>query len=134
MVLARSLVWKGVRYSMANVLPFDVEVFARPQGHGYSELQVDARNPFFPQGTILRGHEFHYSRIVGDGAQTDTVCAVRRGAGCFAGRDFILVRNVLAGYTHLHAAATAEWTRGMIAAAREFALEANAVLESGRIG
>ncbi len=127
MLLARSLVWKGVRYPMANVFPFDVEVFVRPQGHGYSELCVDARNPFFAPGTVLRGHEFHYSRIVDDSAQHDSVCAVARGVGCFSGRDFVLMRNVLAGYTHLHAAATPEWTKGIIAAAREFALEANAV-------
>ena len=50
-----------------------------------------------------------------------------RGVGCFSGRDFVLMRNVLAGYTHLHAEATPEWTKGIIVAAREFALEANAV-------
>lgn len=121
MLLARSLAWKGVRYPMANVFPVDVEVFDRPQGHGYSELRVDARNPFFPHGTVLRGHEFHYSRIAGAAEQPDTACAVVRGAGCDAGRDFLVARKVMAGYTHLHAAATPEWTRGVVAAAQEFA-------------
>ncbi len=45
---------------MAGVLPFEVEVSAKPQGHGYTELCVDAPNPFFPQGLTLKGHEFHY--------------------------------------------------------------------------
>ena len=130
MLLARNLAWKGTHYSMAGVFPFDVEVFARPQGHGYSELQVDAQNPFFPAGTVLRGHEFHYSRIAGDSQQPDTACAVLRGTGCLAGRDFAVTRNVLAGYTHLHAIATPEWTRGMVTAAREFALNASTCRES----
>ena len=125
MLLARSLAWKGTHYPMANVFPFEVEVFARPQGHGYSELQVDAQNPFFPQGSLLRGHEFHYSRIVGEFRQPDTACVVIRGTGCLAGRDFLTTRKVLAGYTHLHASATPEWTRGMVAAAREFAQQAD---------
>ena len=127
MLLARSLAWKGTRYPMANVLPVDVEVFSTPQGHGYSELRVDARNPFFPLGTILRGHEFHYSRIMGAAEPLHTACAVVRGAGCSDGRDCLVSRNVMAGYTHLHAAATPEWARGMVLAAHEFALRACAL-------
>ncbi len=127
MLLARSLAWKGARYPMAGVFPFDVEVFATPQGHGYSELQVDAPNPFFAQGTLLRGHEFHYSRIASVTPPPTTACAVVRGAGCLPGRDCLLTGNVLAGYTHLHATATPEWTKGVISAAREFAARARLV-------
>ena len=121
MVLARSLAWKGARYRMAGVLPFDVEVFAAPQGHGYTELRVDAANPFFAQGTLLRGHEFHYSRIAPPADALTTACAVARGAGCLPGRDGVTVHNVMAGYTHLHATATPEWANGVISAAQEFA-------------
>jgi cobyrinic acid a,c-diamide synthase len=126
MLLARSLTWRNARHALAGVLPIDVEVFPNPQGHGYSELQVDAANPFFAPGTALRGHEFHYSRVVSAAETPATACAVMRGAGCLKGRDGLLVQNVMAGYTHLHAAATPEWTQGMIAAAREFALRADA--------
>ncbi|SPE30908.1 Cobyrinic acid A,C-diamide synthase [Candidatus Sulfotelmatomonas gaucii] len=121
MLLARSLSWKGVRFPMAAVLPADVEAFAKPQGHGYSELVVDAPNPFFPHGTHLRGHEFHYSRIVSGSEGVASACAVIRGTGCFAGRDGLVVYNTMAMYTHLHATATPEWGVGMIAAASEFA-------------
>ncbi len=124
MLLARSLTWKGTRYPMANVFRLDVEVFDAPQGHGYSELRVDIANPFFPQGTVLRGHEFHYSRIVEVEEAAGTACAVLRGVGCLPGRDCLLTQNVMAGYTHLHAEATPEWAQGMVAAAREFALRA----------
>ncbi len=127
MLLARSLGWKGLRYPMANVLSIDVEVFSTPQGHGYSELRVDTRNPFFPLKTVLRGHEFHYSRIMGAAEPPPTACAVVRGAGCSDGRDCLLAHNVMAGYTHLHATATPEWGKGMVLAAREFALRAGTV-------
>lgn len=122
MLLARSLTWKGTRYPMANVFPFDVEVFDHPQGHGYSELKVDTQNPFFTPGTILRGHEFHYSRIVGGAEPLVTACAVLRGTGCYPGRDYAMTQNVMAGYTHLHAVATPEWIEGMLRAADDFAL------------
>lgn len=127
MLLARSMTWKGTRYPMADVLSIDVEVFSTPQGHGYSELRVDTRNPFFPLKTVLRGHEFHYSRIMGAAEPPHTACAVVRGAGCSDGRDCLLVGNVMAGYTHLHAGATPEWGKGMVLAAHEFALRTRAV-------
>jgi cobyrinic acid a,c-diamide synthase len=126
MLLARSLAWQGIRYPMANVFPIDVEAFATPQGHGYSELLVDAANPFFPQGVALRGHEFHYSRIVSDPGSVTSACAVVRGTGCFASRDGLVTHNVMAAYTHLHATATPQWASGILTAAHQFALQAKA--------
>jgi cobyrinic acid a,c-diamide synthase len=125
-LLARSLAWQGVRYPMANVFPIDVEAFATPQGHGYSELRVDAPNPFFPQGDVLRGHEFHYSSIVSGSESVRSACAVLRGTGCGSGRDGLVAQNVFAAYTHLHATATPQWASGILAAARKFALCAEA--------
>lgn len=119
MLLARSLAWHGRKFPMAGVLPVDVEMCEAPQGHGYTELLVDQPNPFFPVGTELRGHEFHYSRIVQGGPPLATACAVRRGAGCGAGRDAVVSHNVLASYTHLHALATPEWGSAMLNAARQ---------------
>ena len=124
MLLARSLTWRGVRSPMASVFPIDVEAFRTPQGHGYSELRVDAVNPFFPQGAVLRGHEFHYSRIVSGSEAVTSACAVLRGTGCDAGRDGLVAQNVFAAYTHLHATATPQWASGVLTAARQFALHA----------
>jgi cobyrinic acid a,c-diamide synthase len=124
MLLSRALWWKGARYEMANVFPFEVDVSNTAQGHGYSELLVDTPNAFFPLGATLRGHEFHYSRVVPQSEWTATACQVRRGAGCFSGRDAAIVRNVWAGYTHLHALATPEWASGLLQAAERFASQA----------
>ena len=120
MLLSRALLWKGARYEMANVFPFEVEVSETAQGHGYCELQVDTPNPFFSVGSTLRGHEFHYSRIVPQSDWPSTACEVRRGQGCFRGRDAAILRNVWASYTHLHALATPEWAQGVADAARRF--------------
>lgn len=120
MLLSRGIFWKGTRYPMAGVLPFDVEVCASPQGHGYVDLLVDTPNPFFPTGFRMKGHEFHYSRVIA-GSAPPTACAVLRGSGCWPGRDGVTVGNVWAGYTHLHALATPEWGRGFLQTARRFA-------------
>lgn len=123
MLLARSLVMRNKTFPMAGVFPVDVEVFATPQGHGYSQLSIDADNPFFPAGTLLRGHEFHYSRIAPSHCSPATAAAVVRGSGCLPGRDYLVTANVLAAYTHLHATATPQWACGLIHAARNFALK-----------
>ena len=117
MALARAIRWRGDRWAMAGVLPFEVEVLARPQGHGYTTLRVDRPNAFLPVGTELRGHEFHYSRIA-EGERPETACAVLRGAGCYDGRDGVIAGNVWAGYTHLHATGTPEWAPALVRAAR----------------
>ena len=122
-LLSRALTWKGTRYQLAGVLPFEVEVFDTAQGHGYTELLVDTENPFFPVGTSLRGHEFHYSQIVPQADGATTACQVRRGPGCFHGRDAALMKNVWAGYTHLHALATPAWVQGLLQAAGSFATQ-----------
>lgn len=120
MFLSRGILWRGDRHPMAGVLPFDVEVLARPQGHGYSELEVDRPNPFFPEGTRLKGHEFHYSHIVPEGEPAATACRILRGTGCYPGRDGVVAGSVWAAYTHLHASGAPEWTTALLSAARHF--------------
>jgi cobyrinic acid a,c-diamide synthase len=104
---------------MAGVFPLDVEVDNTPQGHGYVELTVDTINPFYPLGTNLRGHEFHYSRIALESEPPDTACLVRRGTGACGKRDGAITKNVWASYTHLHAQATPEWAAGIVNLARQ---------------
>jgi cobyrinic acid a,c-diamide synthase len=124
MLLARSLRLGGRVHEMAGVLACDVELCAAPQGHGYAELTVDRPNAFFPAGLSIRGHEFHYSRLVADEDLPDTACAVRRGVGVSAGRDAIVTASVWASYTHVHAQATPEWAEGLLGAARAYARRA----------
>jgi cobyrinic acid a,c-diamide synthase len=117
MFLARSLMWKGTSYPMAGLLPVDVILESRPAGHGYEEVTVDCQNPFIKVGTTIRGHEFHYSRIVTD-CPLDTAFSVRRGTGLGNGRDGIIVNHTLASYLHVHSVATPAWMSWIVDAAK----------------
>jgi len=119
MFLSRSLAWKGRSYPMAGVLPVDVTVSDRPQGHGYEEVEVDLENPFIEVGTRIRGHEFHYSNIVTTKG-VSTVFKTLRGIGIGDGRDGIILNNIIASYLHIHSSACTEWGRGIIKAAKRF--------------
>ena len=116
--LSRSVTWRGQTAEMAGVLGVDIEVMEKPQGHGYAEMLVTESNPFFAPGTVLRGHEFHYSRLTGAPESTRAVLEVRRGKGSFEGRDGLVTSNVFAAWNHLHAIATPEWAPALMAAAR----------------
>jgi cobyrinic acid a,c-diamide synthase len=125
MLLARAMTWRGRRYPMTGVLHIEVEVCDTPQGHGYMHMVVDTPNPFFPLGLDVRGHEFHYSRILPDGDPPPTACCVTRGAGSYPGREGIISKNVWASYAHVHALATPQWAAGLLAAARRHACRAH---------
>jgi cobyrinic acid a,c-diamide synthase len=121
--LARHVVWEGRSAEMVGVLPCDVEMTDRPRGHGYVIAEAVDNNPFIPVGRIVRGHEFHNSRIVNWQGNLPTAYRLRRGNGLGRGRDGLIYRNVLASYTHLHAAGSPGWAEGLVARARAYAGE-----------
>jgi cobyrinic acid a,c-diamide synthase len=117
MYLARRITWSGRSAPMVGALPCDIEMTGRIQGHGYVRGSVAAANPFFPVGTALRGHEFHYSRATNLGA-VEFAYRLERGRGIVEGKDGLVAGNVLAAYTHLHALGAPGWADGLVALAR----------------
>jgi len=101
MYLAESLEWEGNHVPMAGVLPIRVRMHDRPQGHGYCRMVVDQPNPFFSEGTVLVGHEFHYSFLTGGATGVTTAYRVEKGRGCVDNRDGIVHGSTLASYLHL---------------------------------
>jgi cobyrinic acid a,c-diamide synthase len=98
----------GRLYPLAGVIPAEADLTERPQGHGYVEALVTQENPFFPLGTVLKGHEFHHSRIVG-GNNFKGALKMLRGRGIDGRTDGITYQNLFAGYTHIHALGTPGW-------------------------
>lgn len=103
--LSDSIIDKGKRWPMVGVFPLVFEIAQRPEGHGYTIFEVDGKNPFIKTGSILRGHEFRYARIVNttDAESLPMVFSMRRGRGIAGGRDGLLYRNTLATFSHTHA-------------------------------
>ncbi|HVO68114.1 MAG TPA: cobyrinate a,c-diamide synthase [Syntrophales bacterium] len=119
--LGESLTVGDKHYPMVGFLPVTFSMEERPQGHGYAVLGVEDENPFLPVGTEIRGHEFHYSRIVtwkeGGGYPA---FRVKRGIGIDGKRDGLCRKNVLAGFIHLHVLGTPQWAEGLVSAARRY--------------
>ena len=122
MYLSEELIWEGKKYPMVGIFPVVVAVSKKPQGHGYTVLEVEKANPFFATGQVLRGHEFHYSYVSNMTERDDVFCAFKmtRGEGIVHGKDGLCYKNVLATYTHLHALGTKEWVNGLMKAAKAY--------------
>jgi cobyrinic acid a,c-diamide synthase len=109
------------KFPMAGIFPFDFVMGKKPQGHGYTILEVVRDNPYFATGTILKGHEFHYSQPVPEPTpEVAMAFKVSRGAGLGGPREGLLYQNVLATYTHLHALSCPQWAPAMVRLAREY--------------
>jgi len=121
MYLGRSLLLNGKTYPMVNLFPMTFDFHKKPQGHGYTILEVETDNPFYPVGMRIKGHEFHYSKAIDfTGDIRQFAFTVQRGVGLLDHRDGICFKNVLATYTHIHALGTTTWAGALIEKARIF--------------
>lgn len=120
MYLSRGIHTAEGVFPMVGVLPFAVAMGPKPQGHGYTTVETLRGTPFFPAGVNLRGHEFHYSRVVDVQGPLEWAFRVKKGFGVLEGRDGVCYKNVLATYMHIHAVGCEEWATGMVDAARRY--------------
>ncbi|MCL5024285.1 MAG: hypothetical protein M1497_13155 [Nitrospirae bacterium] len=123
MYLGEGLLLEGRTYPMAGIFPLVFSLEKRPQAHGYSIAEVVGENPFYPVGTVLKGHEFHYSKPLEANGEADGlryVFEMKRGLGIQGKADGLCRNNVLATYTHVHAFGAREWAGGLIRAAVGF--------------
>jgi len=96
---------------------------SKPCGHGYCEYEIDKENPFFPVGTRVKGHEFHYSTIVEGLNETNTAYKVLRGKSYSNDREGFSINRVLASYFHIHSLATPIWAKSVVNAAKLYKKE-----------
>jgi cobyrinic acid a,c-diamide synthase len=116
MYLSQKIHWQGRSFEMVGIIPAEVRISEKPEGHGYVVAEVIRENPLFPIGLALRGHEFHHSNVsIKNGVEF--AFEIRRGHGIDGKRDGVLYKNVFAAYTHLHALGTPSWAEAFVSLA-----------------
>ncbi|NQT93093.1 MAG: cobyrinate a,c-diamide synthase [Lentisphaerae bacterium] len=105
MYLSESLTSRGGdSFAMVGILPSSTVMLSRLRTLGYAEVTLDHDSIMGPKGTVLRGHEFHYSDLQPSARMNDgwnTPYRVRRRSGQESAQGF-LKGNILASYVHLH--------------------------------
>lgn len=105
MYLARQIEdFDGQAYDMAGVIPAVCKMQSKLETVGYVEAKALADNVLCAGGESLRGHEFHFSRMLPDGGEENFPWAfafkkMRTGAVYQGG---YAAGNVLASYLHMH--------------------------------
>ncbi len=134
MYLGENIVWRGRSWPMTGIIPWDFNVRQKPAGHGYSILEVIEETPFYSAGTILKGHEFHYSvpcqaeqneRNAAGASGQRLSCRVKRGHGFRDGMEGITLKNVFGTYTHVHALGHPGWGENIVRAACRYRASEN---------
>jgi cobyrinic acid a,c-diamide synthase len=123
MYLTRQIVdFTGKSFDMVGVIPAICTMESTLQTVGYVEATALGNNILCSAGDILRGHEFHFSRMIADAGEENFPWAfqikkVRTGAmypGGYASG------NVLGSYLHLHFAGNEQAATCFIQQCRNF--------------
>ncbi len=107
----------GRRVPMAGILPFGTKMLGRRRALGYTEVVLLKACLLGEPGMSIRGHEFHYSEIVGDPEHEPGLeFAYELRARKFeqTRNEGFMVGSVLASYIHLHWGSAPEAARGFV--------------------
>ncbi|MGQ9532786.1 MAG: cobyrinate a,c-diamide synthase, partial [Desulfotomaculales bacterium] len=115
MYLCRSLEVDGRSYPMAGVVPAAAVLTRRLQRCGYVTAVALRDTCLGVCGTALRGHVFHYSRLIPEGGWPAAFRLVRSDGT--EAREGMVYRNVLASYVHFHFTGHPEAARRFVACA-----------------
>jgi len=88
-------------FRLCGVLPARAEMTENIQALGYVQGETVANPSCFPAGLPIRGHEFHYSRVIPDDDARYAI-ALLRGQGIENGRDGLVQGSALGTYTHTY--------------------------------
>ncbi|MEM0097252.1 MAG: cobyrinate a,c-diamide synthase [Conexivisphaerales archaeon] len=100
MYLTDSIVYNGGEYKMVGIIDAVSVMFDRPVGHGYARGITLRDTPFATKGTMLLGHEFHYSKLVLR-SKYDFSIKYEKGTG-INGLDGFNINNSYAHFMHIH--------------------------------
>lgn len=99
----------GHTHSMCGCFPFGAHMYPKLRTLGYREIQLNMDTFLGPKGSVLRGHEFHYSDLTAtDNAPsvqtgyTQTGYTVSARKGGHPKQEGYLVNQTLGSYIHLH--------------------------------
>lgn len=125
--LLEGFTYESLFYGAAEVVPRRAVFGPRFAALGYREATTVADSPLGPAGTVLRGHEFHYSRLDPreDDAPLQPAFAITDRVGQALTdegvRGFQPTPNIVATYMHMHFGSNPLVAGHFVRACREFA-------------
>ena len=116
MYLSESLQWQGKIVPMVGIIPADTIMHEKPQGRGYVKLE-ETEHMIWPnksEGTVIAGHEFHYSTLDNLREKGKFAFRVLRGTGITGDEDGWVYKNLLASYAHMRDTSRYHWAQRFV--------------------
>ncbi len=112
----------GKQMRWCGIFPFWIKMEHRFQALGYREVTTVKNSIIGKCGIKLRGHEFHYSRLVPDenGPVPDQIYEVRDADGLTCQSPGWTMDNTLGSYIHVHMGSSPEAVHALVKAAASF--------------
>ena len=117
--LANSLSWQGKKFDMVGVIPAAGIMHERPIGRGYVQLN-ETKQSLWPEAQPpsitdkIPAHEFHYASLEGLSKNLRYAYRVVRGHGIDGEHDGLIIKNMLACFTHQRSLTTNKWAERFV--------------------
>jgi cobyrinic acid a,c-diamide synthase len=109
----------GESHAMCGVFPLRAVMGRRFAALGYREVTTRAATCLGPAGTVLRGHEFHYSRLAAVPGDVCAVYAMTGRKGVLAAPEGFVAGGSLGSYVHVHFGSNPAAAAAFVAACAE---------------
>ena len=117
----------GKAHAMAGVFPWTTRMLKKRAAIGYREIRISGPCPFLKKGSMIKGHEFHYSECVKTtcpaGAKVRPVYAFKCPDTGKTLREGYLKGSTLASYVHLHFASNPGFATEFVKRCLEFSIQ-----------
>jgi len=97
-------------WEMSGVFDAEVEMTSKLQALGYVEAECVGDSILSPTGSRVRGHVFHYSRVVSHGEERFAY-RLSQIKGIAGPLDGMVKGSALASYMHLHFGSNLEFAK-----------------------
>lgn len=108
--------FSGRSFPMVGVFPARSVMSKKLEALDYTLAEVILDNCLTKRGSLIKGHEFHFSFIEHVASDARFAYKMKRGKGITGERDGLLEHKVLASYMHLHFAQNAKLAKRFIEA------------------
>lgn len=110
----------GRAYPLAGIIPATCKMGKKLAALGYYEGRSGADSILGPQGTPVKGHEFHYSELLPQCAEFPRAFTLHKGSGTPWREDGYAKGSVLASYLHQHLAGSPALAENLLTCCRRF--------------
>lgn len=92
-------------HKMCNIFDYDSVMMKKPQALSYVISKANKKSIIADKDDVIKGHEFHYSKVDLKGKKPEFAFKILRGRGIMDNQDGLMSKNTVASYIHTHTAA-----------------------------